>query len=195
MSRPRLPCWAPRRSFRRFHGMGGYQVETPYRFSLLSLRRADAYLWHVPNPPKDGAYAAKCQAHCPLRGAPLPVPLPSGNGYGTQSVQMSWNENHQTGRCVDSIAARPGIYDYRSAEDNRHPLKHDSPSWRKSESTVWQTMPNALLTQADWEDTTRLKLPNTHMGTRTTGTFLPWFGTGLYLRMIWHPPKIREESF
>mgnify|MGYP006981096768 CR=1 FL=1 len=45
--------------------------------------------------------------------------------------------------------ARPGIYDYRSAEDNRHPLKHDSPSWRKSESTVWQPPPNALLTQAD----------------------------------------------
>ena len=56
---------------------------------------------HVPNPPKNGAYAAECQAHCPFRWAPLPVPLLSGNDYGTQSVQMSWNENHQTGRCVD----------------------------------------------------------------------------------------------
>ena len=90
-----------RRFFSRFHGMGSHQPETPYRFPLSSLRRADAFVWQVPNPPKDGAYAAKCQARCPLQGTPLPVSLLSGNGYGTQSVQMSWNENHQTGRCVD----------------------------------------------------------------------------------------------
>ena len=89
--------------------MGGHRPETSYRFPLPLLRRADACLWHVPNPPKDGAYAAKCQAHCPFRGVPLPVPLLSGNDYGTQSVQMSWNENHQTGLCVDSIAARQGL--------------------------------------------------------------------------------------
>ena len=190
MSRPRLPCLAPRRPFRWFHSMGGHQPETSYRFSLSLLRRADACLWHVPNPPKDGAYAAECPVHCPLRGTPLPVSLLSGNGYRTQSVQMSWNENHQTGLCVDSIAARPGTYDCRSAEDNGHPLEHDSPSWRKSESTVWQTTPNALLTQADWKGTTtRSRVPNgMHMGTRTTDTFLPWFGT-CHLRMIWHPPK------
>ena len=51
---PDYLVWLPRRSFRQFHGMGGYQPETPYRFSLPSLRRADACLWHVPNPPKDG---------------------------------------------------------------------------------------------------------------------------------------------
>ena len=89
--------------------MGGHQPETSYRFSLSLLRRADACLWHVPNPPKDGAYAAECPVHCPLRGTPLPVSLLSENGYGTQSVQMSWNENHQTGLCVDSIAARQGL--------------------------------------------------------------------------------------
>ena len=58
---------------------------------------------------------------------------------------------------------------------------------------VWQITPNALLTQADWKGTTWLRLPNgMHMGTRTTDTFLPWFGT-CHLRMIWHPPKMREE--
>ena len=108
--------------------MGGHQPEESYRFSLPSLRRADAYLWHVPNPPKNGAYAAECQAHGPFRGAPLPVPLLSGNGYGTQSVQVSWNENHQTGRCVDQITACPGPYDCRRAKDNGHPLGYGSPS-------------------------------------------------------------------
>ena len=39
--------------------MGGHRPETSYRFPLPLLRRADACLWHVPNPPKDGAYAAK----------------------------------------------------------------------------------------------------------------------------------------
>jgi len=129
---PDYLVWLPRRSFRQFHGMGGYQPETPYRFSLPSLRRADACLWHVPNPPKDGAYAAKCQARCPLQGTPLPVSLLSGNGYGTQSVRMSWNEKHQTGLCVDSIAARPGPYDCRRAEDNGHPLGHHSTDSRNS---------------------------------------------------------------
>ena len=80
--------------------MGSHQLEASYRFSLPLLRKADAYLWHVWNPPKDGAYIAECQAHVPFRVAPLQVPLLSGNDYGTQSVQMSWNENHQTGSCL-----------------------------------------------------------------------------------------------
>ena len=155
--------------------MGGHQPETSYRFSLSLLRRADACLWHVPNPPKDGAYAAECPVHYPLRGTPLPVSLLSGNGYRTQSVQMSWNENHQTGLCVDSIAARQGLTIAGVQKITGIHWNTIRQAERKSESTVWQTTPNALLTQADWKVQQQDQgcQNGMHMGTRTTDTFLP----------------------
>ena len=124
---PDYLVWIPEDPFGRFHGMDDHQSKRHTDFLCPYCVKPMHVYQRVPNPPKDGVHAAECPVHCPLRGTPLPVSLLSENGYGTQSVQMSWNENRKRAS-VDSIAARPGTYDCRSAEDNGHPLEHDSPS-------------------------------------------------------------------